>query len=188
MRTQLLESHIRALRASFGTIKMPVDDELLESLYRAKNYTGMVGFVRTALNLDLRVRVGLWNGNVPQQVKDAPAWVEHPKPLPLFGTREFRAMLITVNLRKSFLNEASFEQVVSAIAHELSHIMLDALSHTLRNEEEAVDLAAMFLGFRDFYVTGNDASGTIQYGYLSREEVRYAAHYMTFNAPPPDTL
>lgn len=185
IRRKLLESHIRALRESFGTIRMPVDDDVLESLYRAKNYTGIVGFVRTALRLDMRAQSAIWYRNFPTEVGNAPAWVERPRPLPMFGTREFRDTLVTVNFRKSFLDEATFEQVVAGTAHELSHVVLDAISHVLQREEEAVDLTAMLLGFRDFYVTGNSCVETTRYGYLNHEEVRYAAHYMTFNAPPP---
>jgi hypothetical protein len=89
-------------------------------------------------------------------------------------------------LRKSFLRETSFEPVVLAIAHELSHIILDAIRHELRKQEEAVDLSAMLLGFRDFYVTG--CKDTISQGnqmiiarlsYLTEEEVLYASQFMT---------
>jgi hypothetical protein len=57
----------------------------------------------------------------------------------------------------------------------------------------------MILGYRDFYVTGCVNRVETQHplgksfnevevhriGYLKPEEVRYAAHLMTFGAPPP---
>ena len=57
-------------------------------------------------------------------------------------------------IKKSFLDEDRFEQVVMAIAHELSHIVLHGLNHPLRECEVAVDLTAMILGYRDFYLDG----------------------------------
>jgi len=38
------------------------------------------------------------------------------------------------------------------IAHELSHIVLSEIGHPLADSEEAVDLTAMLLGYRDIYV------------------------------------
>jgi hypothetical protein len=98
------------------------------------------------------------------------------------------------------LNENKFEKVVMAIAHELSHVVLDAVGHRLRECEEAVDLTAMLLGYRDVYLAGSEylevrpasawesfrlslrsrflgvQTRTFQsLGYLTPEEVRYAA-------------
>jgi hypothetical protein len=96
-----------------------------------------------------------------------------------------------------------YEKVVTAIAHEMSHIVLNGLDHPLREHEEAVDLTAMLLGYRDFYVAGAEYSetgpsrflnklgaeikrvfsgdGTREYrwlGYLTPQEVCFAAKQM----------
>jgi hypothetical protein len=118
--------------------------------------------------------------------------------MPLYGTREFEQTEVMMYLRKSFLRDGFFESTVLAIAHELCHIVLDGIAHPLRRSEEAVDLTAMLLGFRDFYVTGchitrraprqmtelhvsYTISTELRCGYLSPEEVKYAAIYMTFH-------
>mgnify|MGYP001580831390 CR=1 FL=1 len=192
IRREMLHAYIGALRLSFGPTRAPIDDTELEAFYKARDYNSIVRFVRDTLKLNLRIRVGLWNGNTPADIGDAPAWINRPMPLPMRGTRDFKNTLIMVNFRKSFLQEATFEQVVLAVAHELSHVVLDSVGHVLSRHEEAVDLTAMLLGFRDFYTTGcrtvtQSATSThvCRLGYLKSEEVRYAAHLMTFGEPPP---
>ena len=188
MRTALVESYIDRLRASFGKLRPLVVDESLRPFYDAKDYAGMVYRIQTTLHLDLTIRLGLVNSGGP---RGAPAWVERPTIMPMFGTAAFRQKIVTVYLRKTFLAEMPFDTVVIAIAHELCHVVLDAINHPLRREEEAVDLTAMLLGFRDFFVTGcrvmreQSLFGYQEYetsslGYLSQEEVSHAAQYMTY--------
>lgn len=196
MRKQLIESYINRLRASFGPMRAPVKEEQLKTLHDAKDYAGMLLHVQSSLQLDMKLFIGLVNKGGPPA---APAWAEVPTVMPLIGTPAFRQSSVTVYLRKTFLAEATFETVVMAVAHELSHVVLNSTWHSLRKEEEAVDLTAMLFGFRDFYVTGCRSNGTIEmraptdtengyikvsanhYGYLSREEVGYAAEYMTYS-------
>src|SRR5450759_2923148 len=150
MRKQLVESYIDSLRTSLGPVRQPIAEERLRSLHDRKDYAGLVGHVKSSLSLDVRIRLGLVKKGGP----DAPAWVVKPTDMPLFGTTSFQQLIITMYLRKSFLETGCFEEVVCATAHELCHIVLDAIRHPLRQQEEAVDLTAMLLGFRDFYVTG----------------------------------
>lgn len=193
MRQALIESYINQLRASFGKLRTPVAEEALRTLYDAKDYAGMVYCIQTILRLDLTMRLGLVNSGGP----NAPAWVEAPVPMPTYGTPAFRQLTVTMYLRKTFLAMSTFEWVVMAIAHELCHVVLDAIAHPLRRQEEAVDLTAMLLGFRDFYVTGcrsvrkqalpladrlagYEAYRISSQGYLTHEEVSHAATYMTY--------
>ncbi|MDD2657627.1 MAG: hypothetical protein PHD04_03140 [Candidatus Pacebacteria bacterium] len=192
MRKELIESYIDSLRASLGPVRQPIAEDSLRFLHNKKDYAGMVGHVKSSLRLDTGIRLGLVKKGGP----DAPAWVVKPTNMPLFGTASFRQLVITVYLRKSFLETGCFEEVVCATAHELCHIVLDAIKHPLRRQEEAVDLTAMLLGFRDFYITGcrsvRDVSSqedvcaghriirTRTQGYLTYEEVGHAATYMTF--------
>jgi hypothetical protein len=193
MRQALVESYINQLRASFGRLRTPVTEEELRALYDTGDYAGMVSHIQRTLRLDVTMRLGLVNKGGP----NAPAWVEAPVPMPMYGTAEFRQLIITMYLRKAFLARGSFDEVVMAIAHELCHVVLDAIAHPLQNQEEAVDLTAMLLGFRDFYVTGcrsvrrkilSPAERLAGYevyqissqGYLTQEEVSHAATYMTY--------
>lgn len=193
MRQALVESYIDRLRASFGKLRRPVAEEELRALYDAKDYSGMVYYVQTALHLDLTVRLGLVNKGGP----NAPAWINGSVPMPMYGTAAFRQEVVTMYIRKTFLAEVPFDTVVTAIAHELCHVVLNATGHPLREQEEAVDLTAMLLGFRDFYVTGcrvvrrqqlpladrlasYQAYWVSSVGYLTQEEISHAATYMTY--------
>lgn len=163
------------------------------------------------MKLDLRIRVGLVNEGGPE---GAPAWVSAPKPMPRFGTAEFKKTLVTVLLRKSFIRSHIFEQVAIVIAHELAHVVLFGISHQLQETEEAVDLTAMLLGYGDLYVAGSfvevvpigfwprfglfveknferiERRTYRTLGYLTPEEVRYAAVVLgkpldSFQVSPP---
>lgn len=172
---------IDTLHRSFGSVKEPVSDEKLFNLYKAKDYSGMVGFAQSKLCIDLQIRLGLVNSGG----RVAPAWINLPEDMPLIGTSMFRSTSLTMYIRKSFLMEATFEQVVVIIAHELCHIILSGTRHLLQQTEEAVDLTAMLLGFRDFYMTGRHqvVAYNLVYsshvGYLTSEEISFAATYMT---------
>jgi len=97
--------------------------------------------------------VGLVNrGDDPSlPKKDVPAWVSLPVPMPPLNSREFEKTTATIFIRKSFLDCSRYESVIQAIAHEMAHIVLE-----VRSEEPAVDLTAMWLGYRDIYVVGAD--------------------------------
>lgn len=178
MRKALIKSYVDQLRASFGRVRLPIEEEKLRSLYDEREYRGMVCHIRSVLCLDVPIRLGLVNkGGLP----NTPAWIEMP--MQMFGVGLFGQRTVTMYIRKTFLAESVFEQVVLAIAHELCHIVLYGTGHVLAKQEEAVDLTAMLLGFRDFYVTGCRSSnrGVIStVGYLTPEEVSYAAEYMTY--------
>ncbi len=191
----MIQSYIAQLRASLGEMK-PVSEARLRELFGRQDYTSMVKVIRDKMGLDLRVRVGVVNEGGPV---GAPAWVSAPKPMPRFGTAEFQQTLVTVFLRKTFVSSHNFEEVAIAIAHELSHIVLFGINHSLQECEEAVDLTAMLLGYRDLYiagsfcevrpasfwgrlslfiekrVTGVERRTYRTFGYLTPEEVKYAA-------------
>src|SRR5205085_1445737 len=107
-------------------------------------YEGMVQLIKKTLNIDVKLRIGWVKTGGP---RDAPAWVKLPSNMPLYGSKAFREMTLTMFLRKEFLQHSAYDEVAIGIAHELSHIILDSISHPLRREEKAVDLTAMLLGF-----------------------------------------
>jgi hypothetical protein len=205
MRTEMIQSHIAQLRSALQGIA-PVAEAPLRALFKQQDYAGMVKMIRDGMHLDLRIRVGFVNAGGHT---GAPAWVSVPKPMPRLGTAQFRETLVTVFLRKSFVHTHKFEEVAIAIAHELAHVVLFGIGHPLQEQEEAVDLAAMLLGYRDLYVAGSFVEvapaslwGRIglfmeqrlhgierrsyrTLGYLTPEEVRYAAIVM---GKPLDTL
>ena len=85
---------------------------------------------------------------------EAPAWVIPPYIVPMYGTPQFSEALFHMGFQASFVNEDSFATLVFAIAHELSHIVLNSVAHSLRRDEKAVDLTAMHFGFAEVYAEG----------------------------------
>jgi hypothetical protein len=77
-------------------------------------------------------------------------WIETPKAMPIYGTAEFRRIRVVVNARRDILQTKPFACVVAGFAHELCHVVLFATGHKLQNEEKAVDLTAMILGYENF--------------------------------------
>src|SRR3989344_2146748 len=147
MRDQEIHFWTASLINSLGQPRPEADACELERLHKAGELAKMLGAIRDKLNLNMRLRLARVNvGGL-----DAPMWIEVPKPMPGFGTRAFRNASVTVYIRKTFITRAPYGAMVVGMAHELSHVVLEALRHPLRNQEEAVDLAAMLLGFRDIF-------------------------------------
>jgi len=101
---------------------------------------------------------------LPEGTEKASAFVVYSKNLPLFGTPDFESEKIVIFVFNQRICE-SFEAFVHCIAHELCHVILDAIKHPLRKEEIAVDLAAMILGFCNVIQDGRHSSDAI-HGYL----------------------
>jgi hypothetical protein len=110
----------------------------------------MVRLTKQVKNVDVSLRI-VW---VPEgaaetgATKGAPAWISVPKEMPAYGTKAFKDMRLDLHLRRSLLQRSSHDRIAIAIAHELSHVVLDSIHHPLRGCEKAVDLTAMLLGFR----------------------------------------
>lgn len=186
MSNHQLLSWVRSLQRSLGEPRPLVDTEPLRLLHEQRKYVEMASLIKRSLGLDFNLSVGLVNSGGPE---NAPAWVETPRHMPIYGSRAFRELRVITYFRKSFLSTAPFGTVVLAMSHELSHIVLDSIHHELREEERAVDLTAMFLGYRKLYLnyTENktesflgDPNTTLvaHYGYLSLSEIKYAVTLM----------
>jgi hypothetical protein len=191
VRKEMIDAYTASLKASLGSNHQIADHRALRQLFKARDYEGMIGFVRDTMNLDLRVRLGIVNSGGPQ---NAPAWIRMSSAISRPGTSAFKHELVTVFLRRSFLEESTYEQVAIAIAHEFSHVVLNSIHHDLREREPAVDLTAMLLGYRDLYVTGCSTLRVERglnwrretrhsFGYLSKDEVEYAAERMGYTSP-----
>jgi hypothetical protein len=171
---------ITQLSRSLGGAKPPVETSELFALFIKRDLTGLVRVVKVGLGLDLKMRVGLVNsGGNPA----SPAWIRMPNPMPPYGTKAFKNVVATLYIRKEFFGDYNFESIVCAIAHEMSHVILEATGHPLSDNEKAVDLTAMLSGFAELYVRGityHDfgESRTYKVGYLSASEVEHAASLM----------
>ncbi|MBI2049070.1 MAG: hypothetical protein HYT29_01360 [Parcubacteria group bacterium] len=154
IRAALIDTFINQLVSSFGGIVPPIAPDELHDLHKARDFTKMMGYIRDLMRLKgLPLRIGyVKKGGHRQSV----GWLVDSAPL--YGTPAFQKKQITIYLRKIFLRDAPFESVVVCMAHELSHIVLDSLRHPLKDTEEAVDVAAMILGYRNFYRKGSSYS------------------------------
>jgi hypothetical protein len=170
----------------------PVPTAALKSLHKAKDYEGLVRLIRQSMNVEVRLVVARVNsgGHKNEDGGEAPAWIEMPGKMPGYGTTAFRELKLTIYIRKSFLAESTYDQAAIAIAHELSHVVLDSLAHPLYRNEKAVDLTAMILGFRQLYKTAcykewRSSNGIMwrKLGYLSRTEVEYANNLLSDRRP-----
>jgi hypothetical protein len=191
---------VHNLAQSLGGVRPVIDAEALRALYATQQYTKLVGTMRPLMEVaGVRLRVGYVNSGRDS----SPAWMEIPVRMPVYGSPGFFSHQFTMYLQKSFLSKESFEIVVFAIAHELAHILLEARYHPLRKDERAVDLVAMMMGFRSLLkfsriprvteervVVSEIAELVIvtrqpfsRLGYLSDEQVHYAAHLMNQLAP-----
>jgi hypothetical protein len=190
---------------AYGGIRpaVQIDNPVLRTLHATQNYAGMVREIRNSMNIDVRIRLGIAT-NDEQGRKNAPAWIGLPQPMPIYGTKAFNRLHLTIYIRRSFLREAPFETVVVTIAHEISHIVISA-THRYARHEQAVDLTAMILGYRLFFLKGsmyspvknsgvlgrfmeklrglmnkqsNEPSDVRKVGYLSESEIEFAHEYI----------
>jgi hypothetical protein len=129
----------------------PVPTAALKSLHKAKDYEGMVRLIRKSMNVEIRLVVARVNrgGQKNEAGGEVPAWIEMPVTMPRYGTAAFQELKLTMFIRKSFLAESTYDSAI-AIAHELSHVVLDSPAHPLCRKEKAVDLTAMLLAVRGF--------------------------------------
>ena len=176
MRTDLIVTYIEELSRVLGGVRPLAQGAVLHQHYALKEYTSMVGIIRASMELSsLKMKVGYVTSDGDEAT---PAWVVNPTTFPIIGSPAFNALEIVMYIRKSFLAAAPYATVVFAIAHELSHVRLGAIQHPLARNEVATDLAAMILGYSEYYVEGHSwscADYNHSCGYLSIDEALFAA-------------
>jgi len=142
----LIQNYLDQLLNTFGRVAPPIDSAVLKNLHKQRNYAAMLGWIKNSMNLDLRVGLRV----VEASEKTNPMWIELPAQMPAYGTHEFRQTRVVVNVRKELIETKPFGWVVAGFAHELSHVVLFSIGHALQDEEKAVDLTAMILGYQTF--------------------------------------
>lgn len=193
-RKEMIAHTVAHLKRTLRVTRPSVDDEILGAHFQRGEYVAMFRAVQRSLHLrDMQIPLRLVHRGGPK----APAWVTLQEPFPRFGSLEYKSVRVPVYVREEFLAQASFESIVVVFAHELSHIVLESTGNELRRSEEAVDITAMMLGYRDFYITAQRSKARADLsrarspleafaldqmneqrwnvGYLNEDEVRYAA-------------
>ena len=187
----------RTLIVSLGGAKKSISGTALSQLhnsYTASNLSQCIGEIKKLCGLGLTLRVCYLKNhpsnesvqrlarNSLRQIgiqaisneafaghdfRDSVAFIVSPGYFPIYGTSDFNKLKIPLFI---FMKSTgiSMETFVYAVAHELSHIILYALNHPLRNNEVAVDLTAMILGFHDIIRIGRKV-GNETYGYFSSD-------------------
>lgn len=177
MRDELIRTTVKALEKSFGKPRALVALAPLEKLHKGQQYDALIGEIAKIMRVNCNIRIGKVNSGGPSQ---ASAWVERPDPIPAYGSPEFRRIWITVYVRKELLRRATAPLLIRAISHEFSHVVLDSIGHPHAEEETAVDLAAMYLGFRKFYLSTAEYEPGDSGKYLLEKEIVYANALMNF--------
>jgi hypothetical protein len=175
-----VKAYIGQLRRDLPYVP-PIPVRKIKWLHSKRDFGGVVKLIRSTMNVDVRLTLH-WTSTQSNQTSNAPAWIVVPQKMPYYGTPAFKALKLDMFIMKSFA-EKPYDQFAMAVAHELSHVVLDAIEHPLRNDEKAVDLTAMLLGFSYLYRKAAHTSRyitdrtmrTSQLGYLSKSEVNQAA-------------
>jgi hypothetical protein len=159
----------------------PVNLTELKRLHRAQDDKGIVQLIKRLMNIEAIKFQVVWVPDGAAQeggMKNAPAWIEMPRDMPFYRSKEFSEMTIRIYFRRSFFRQ-SYDRAVQSVAHELSHVVLESIRHPLRKCEKAVDITAMLLGFSRLYEVAcykEQRIGNMLHseslGYLTREEVR----------------
>lgn len=109
---------------------------------------------------------------IQENLDKAPAFVVRSPYLPLYGSPSFNNFKILIFIFR-WLTNYPLETFLFCIAHELTHVVLDAIRHPLQNNEVAVDLAAMLFGFSDVIKVGRRVNGSLC-GYLNDHQFQIA--------------
>ncbi|MFZ2154238.1 MAG: hypothetical protein WAV16_03340 [Candidatus Moraniibacteriota bacterium] len=192
-----IRNYIKSLVTSFG-IRENISSETLEKLrmlHKNCQPSACIGEIKSFLNLNLTLKIGYLNSKPdnekmaklinennpypgsllqPQDIylENSAAFVIRSSHLPLYGTSYFDNFKILIFIFKWFAN-GPFESFVYGIAHELTHIVLDATRHPLNDNEVAVDLGTMVFGFSDIIKIGRKFEEK-SHGYLNDHQFEIA--------------
>jgi hypothetical protein len=159
----------------------PVRVQAIKRLHNRRDFGGIVRLIRETMNVGVSLTLH-WTSGPPPHEK-AKAWIKIPPDMPYYGTPEFKALKMDMFILKSFRDKSAWDEFAIVVAHELSHVILDSIAHQLRDEEKAVDLTAMLLGFSYLYRcaahttrrTGLNTYQRSHLGYLSEREINAAS-------------
>src|SRR5262245_55107050 len=115
--SNLIRLYLEELLTSLGQVSPPINPAVLRTLYDRKDWASMLGWIKNSLKSDIRVGLRIVDTND----QSPPMWIEMPRPMPAYGTAEFRQLRVVVNARRDVLETKPFVCIVAGFAHELSH-------------------------------------------------------------------
>jgi hypothetical protein len=180
-----VKAYIGALRKELPYVP-PIPVRKIKALHGKGDLSAIVKLVRGTMNINVHVALHWTSERSPTGSPNAPAWITRPQTMPYYGSAAFKDVKAEMFIRKQFARASPYHQFAMAVAHEFSHIILDSINHPLRNEEKAVDLTAMLLGFSYLYRKGAHTIEQVSYngfrrqslGYLSEREVDAACRIL----------
>lgn len=138
---------VEHLHKTLGLPKSRQDIEMLR-VARTHSITLLANFMGRLAGLPCSFQVEV------EDVKDAStrqrsfvAQVIIPANLPCFLDPSLAQVTIKIIVKKRFLQFACFEALVIALAHEVSHVLLNVTRSSLMTSERATDVCAMMLGY-----------------------------------------
>ena len=154
LRRAQIDEYIAALTKAIGRPRTPVLEDELKKFCRDDNLAEMILFVAASIGMGkLKVRVCC---DAPSGETSKLSW---PSPVPVFGTREFKNLILTLSVSRSddlFFLRGLFispsERMICWSARSMAKLLLCSILHPLGNTHEAQDLAAMILGYREVYL------------------------------------
>ena len=160
----------------------PVRVQAIKRLHDRRDFGGIVRLIRETMNVGANLTLH-WTSGPPPAQTSARVGFNIPPLMPYYGTSEFKALKMDMFILKSFRDKSTWDEFAIVVAHELSHVILNSIAHQLRDEEKAVDLTAMLLGFSYLYrcaahTTRRTGLSTYQkshLGYLSEREINTAS-------------
>jgi hypothetical protein len=176
-----VKAYIDQLRRTLPYVP-PLPVEAIKALHRKRDFGGIVRLIRSTMNVGVNLRLH-WTSDAPKGSENARAWIMLPEKMPHYGTSAFKKLQLDIFILKSTRDKSTYDEFAITVAHELSHVVLESIEHPLRNEEKAVDLTAMILGFSYLYRSAAHTVRTVGYnqfqhhqlGYLSEKEMDVAA-------------
>jgi len=196
-----IRAAVQQLAASLGLKDDESAEELLKRLEN-RDTQGCVQEIATRLRLPVRIDLSYISSNFKagdsrrfetsylsrtdgdgHGVDGITAQVDIPRLLPVFGSPELNGYVIRVRVSENCgRNPHSF---VTIMAHELSHVLLGALWHPMRDSELHTDLVPLLMGFRQCVRSGRrvvttsvtdsgSATETTTYGYLTDSQFECA--------------
>jgi len=146
-----IDRYIEDIRTAIGGVKDRVPSAELYTLCRGKKYAELVRCIRDQMCLErfpMRVNVD----HIPSGFS---AFIERDR-LSLYTDPDhlLKAANIRLTLSRDMVRTSHADVVIFAIAHELSHILLEALGSGLARFEMAIDVTAMMAGYAEYYRDG----------------------------------
>ncbi len=173
--------YLHVLHQSLG-IREPISEKALKILFETNLFGECVLGIMRKMGLSNKVKVICYSNEKYPRPGSA-AYIDLPVNMPLFGSKQFKEILIPVCIKKEITY--NYDTFVITIAHELAHIVLHSTKSKLRMSEVATDLFVLLSGFQRNVIKGRKVITeneheivTSTYGYLTDDNFSYALSYI----------